>query len=952
MNIFYRLHIKVEEFFGGLFERHGRFVARHPWAVIIGVVIIDIGLGLGLLKIQTDNSIEQYAPKDSTASKHREEVYSMFPNVDTANNFYQHSLISYSQYAIVIAQRKDGGNIVDSSSLSDVEALYNHTVSISINSSGSTYKYNDVCAKRFSSCVIDGNYIFSSDFKNDLSTGNISYPSYTTSGQTFNIRDTFGKSVASGGFLESAVAIRLTFSVAGNSVSDDWQDAFIKKMKSYSSNTLNIDFAHGSSLDEELNANISGDITLFIVTFSLMITFSGLVLFGGNSVSNRWFLGTAGVVSTALAIVAALGFVSLCGVLFASIVGTMPFLVIGIGVDDMFILLSGLAQTSHIDNIETRIGKTMRTSGIAVTITSLTDVIAFCAGASSLFPAVKHFSLYTGTAILFCYLNYMTFFVSCMTLNERRVSQNRHFFTCRRVKTKHTMIDERKSKALILCCSGSPSKHRDEVEGPLEKYPKKLLKKILRFTPAKIIVLLLFAGFVGVSIYGAYHFKEGLDLKDLVSSDSYFYSFQESLTAFYDQGITIGLYVKSDVDYRSSDTLDAINSLRDNLQKDPDISDTFFLSWLHAYINSTFFDNSSNSNFVTGLQAFSATIEGNMYLNDVTFDNGNISASRFHILTESIASSGGQGDMMLRVRDIAANSPLPVFPYAGTFIYMEGFVAIYSQTLQTIGICVAAVFVVTSVFLPLPVMILFITITVILIMVSILGFMHFWGLTLSSVTMIHIIMCIGFCVDFATHICHAFAQAESTNRDDRVGMALDTAGGPILNGALSTIIGVIMLAPSKSFIFFSFFKVMFMVMLFGLIYSIFLLPVLLSFFGPKYVSKHSDKKDERSVDTENGMIRNSKCSNGTEHSTDTFITKKKPTTSQGGNTEKDSRNKKKKKKKRKKKRKHHEEDQAEEEERINERSRRTPKDLPPLKFYSKNEVSHSNRSFTNDEPVI
>ncbi|CAC5403267.1 unnamed protein product [Mytilus coruscus] len=837
MNIFYRLHIKVEEFFGGLFEKHGRFVARHPWTVIIGVALIDIGLGFGLLKIQTDNSIEQYAPKDSTASKHREE--------------------------------------------------------------------------------------------------------------TFNIRDTFGKSVASGGFLESAAAIRLTFSVAGNSVSDDWQDAFINKMKSYSSNTLNIDFAHGSSLDEELNANISGDITLFIVTFSLMITFSGLVLFGGNSVSNRWFLGTAGVVSTALAIVAALGFVCLCGVLFASIVGTMPFLVIGIGVDDMFILLSGLAQTSNIDDIETRIGKTMRTSGIAVTITSLTDVIAFCAGASPLFPAVKHFSLYTGTAILFCYLNYMTFFVSCMTLNEKRVSQNRHFFTCRRVKTKNTMMREEKSKALILCCSGSPSKHRDEVEGPLEKYPKKLLKIILRFTPSKIIILILFAGFVGISIYGAVHFKEGLDLKDLVSSDSYFYSFQESLTAFYDQSITIGLYVKSDVDYRSSETLHAINSLRDNLQKDPDISDTFFISWLHAYISSRHFDNTSNSNFVSGLQAFSATTEGNMYLNDVSFDDGNISASRFHILTESIVSSGGQGNMMLRVRDIAGNSPLPVFPYAGTFIYMEGFVAIYSQTLQTIGICVAAVFIVTSVFLPLPVMILFITITVILIMVSILGFMHFWGLTLSSVTMIHIIMCIGFCVDFATHICHAFAQAESTNRDDRVGMALDTAGGPILNGALSTVIGVIMLAPSKSFIFFSFFKVMFMVMSFGLIYSIFLLPVLLSFFGPKYVTKRSDKKDERSVDTEIGMIRNSKCSNGNEHTKDTVITKKESeiNISQGDNTEKASRTKKKKKR-----RKH--EDQTEEEEGRSESSRRTTKDLPPLKLHTKNEITHTNRSFTNDEPVV
>ena len=138
--------------------------------------------------------------------------------------------------------------------------------------------------------------------------------------------------------------------------------------------------------------------------------------------------------------------------------------------------------------------------------------------------------------------------------------------------------------------------------------------------------------------------------------------------------------------------------------------------------------------------------------------------------------------------------------------------------------------------------------TVVLIMVSVIGFMHFWGLTLSSITMIHIIMCIGFCVDFATHICHAFAQAGGSNRNDRVGEALDRAGGPILNGALSTIVGVLMLAFSKSFIFFSFFKVMFMVMCFGMMYALFLLPVLLSFFGPNY--QQAKKKIERCINDE------------------------------------------------------------------------------------------------------
>jgi len=54
----------------------------------------------------------------------------------------------------------------------------------------------------------------------------------------------------------------------------------------------------------------------------------------------------------------------------------------------MFILLSGLADTSS-----------MRTSGVAITITSITDVIAFCAGAASVFPSVRNFSWYTGMYI-------------------------------------------------------------------------------------------------------------------------------------------------------------------------------------------------------------------------------------------------------------------------------------------------------------------------------------------------------------------------------------------------------------------------------------------------------------------------------------------------------------------------------------------------------------------------
>lgn len=47
----------------------------------------------------------------------------------------------------------------------------------------------------------------------------------------------------------------------------------------------------------------------------------------------------------------------------------------------MFLLMSGITETNYDDDTETRIGETMRTSGVSITITSLTDLLAFLAGA-------------------------------------------------------------------------------------------------------------------------------------------------------------------------------------------------------------------------------------------------------------------------------------------------------------------------------------------------------------------------------------------------------------------------------------------------------------------------------------------------------------------------------------------------------------------------------------------
>ena len=457
--------------------------------------------------------------------------------------------------------------------------------------------------------------------------------------------------------------------------------------------------------------------------------------------------------------------------------------------------------------------------------------------------------LFSGCAILFCYLNYVTFYTGCMTINEKRVSKNLHFWTCLKVESKEQLRSKGASTCKVLCCSGSPHKNRDEIEGPIEKYPKRLVKRVVLSKRTQIVICVLFVIYLGFSIWGTTGFKEDLDIRDLVGSDSYYYDFYDTDQTSFSQSLTVSLTIQNMVDYKLQSTVDQINSLVSNVRNDSQVLDDFLLSWVHSYRSSAAYDESSDAAFIGGLQGFLATTSGNVFINDIVIDttSNSITTSRLHIRTLSITSSTEQANMMVRIRDIVNSSPLPVFAYSPLFIFYEQYVQIVPQTLQTLSICVGVVFVVTAIFMPLQLVILLVTMTVVMIMVGVIGFIHFWGLTLSSVTMIHIIMCVGFCIDFSTHICHAFVQAGGT-RNERVSQALHMAGGPIFNGAISTILGALILAFSSSYIFISFFKIIFLVMVFGLVHAMFLLPVVLAYIGPHYTD------DKAKVTTRNENI--------------------------------------------------------------------------------------------------
>lgn len=67
-------------------------------------------------------------------------------------------------------------------------------------------------------------------------------------------------------------------------------------------------------------------------------------------------------------------------------------------------------------------------------------------------------------------------------------------------------------------------------------------------------------------------------------------------------------------------------------------------------------------------------------------------------------------------------------------------------------------------------------------------------------------------------------------------------GLPIVQGAISTILGVIGLALAPSYIFLTFFKMILLVIVLGALHGLILLPVLLSFLGPGTCCGQSDAR--------------------------------------------------------------------------------------------------------------
>ena len=111
------------------------------------------------------------------------------------------------------------------------------------------------------------------------------------------------------------------------------------------------------------------------------------------------------------------------------------------------------------------------------------------------------------------------------------------------------------------------------------------------------------------------------------------------------------------------------------------------------------------------------------------------------------------------------------------------------------------------------------------------GFMHWWGLTIDMSSMNVLIISVGLCVDFCAHIVHGFLTGRGS-KEERVLYVMENIAPAVLNGGFSTLLALSLLVTSKSHVAMSFFKIFFMICVFGLFHGLVLLPTVLCLIGP------------------------------------------------------------------------------------------------------------------------
>lgn len=234
-----------------------------------------------------------------------------------------------------------------------------------------------------------------------------------------------------------------------------------------------------------------------------------------------------------------------------------------------------------------------------------------------------------------------------------------------------------------------------------------------------------------------------------------------------------------------------------------------------------------SANEIVVPSAFSACLTeflggaGRQYASDILFneDKTNLVGYRIKASSIFIDSAAREGkDMLLDIQSLNKQGIDKTFAYSPNFYDYESYVVFQRETVMNVVLALVAVFCIVLIFTASLTITLLVLLCVLLVDVFLFGLLAFWSIKLNSVTVVQIVIAVGLAVDYSAHIAHAFqiVQAPETHPDGKpltnsekraykAKGALGAMGTSVFHGAASTFLAIVVLSPSSSYVFETFF---------------------------------------------------------------------------------------------------------------------------------------------------
>jgi Niemann-Pick C1 protein len=633
---------------------------------------------------------------------------------------------------------------------------------------------------------------------------------------------------------------------------------------------LRLSFNTEASLEQELNKSTNTDAKIVVVSYIIMFLYASLAL-GSTTltvrsllrnpanafVQSKFMLGIVGILIVLMSVSASVGLFSAAGIKVTLIIAeVIPFLVLAVGVDNIFLIVHEFERVniSHPEaTIPERVSKALGRMGPSILLSATTETVAFSLGCAVGMPAVRNFAAYAAGAVLINAILQVTMFIAVLSLNQQRVEASRaDCFPC--------VVVRRADSGYLNGGMG----HGAGEEGGLQRFIRKTYAPAILGKKTKVFIVAIFFGIFTAGLALFPKVELGLDQRIAIPNDSYLIPYFNDLYDYFDAGPPV-YFVTKEFNATNRDSqkelcgrlstchLDSLANVIEVERKRPEVSYIAtsaanwvddFIFWLNPANEKCCVDSNGAPCFENRNPGWTPSLYGMpegqefidylnrwieaptneecplggkaAYSNALVIDNEHLTIPASHFRT-SHTPLRSQADFIKSYKaarriaaEISKGVDAEVFAYSKFYIFFDQYTSIVRLAGALLGSALAATLVVTAILLGSLQTAFVVTLVVAMTISAIIGSMAILGVSLNAVSLVNLIICVGISVEFTAHIARAFTfpsrgtmerapRHRFRGRDARAWTAMVNVASSVISGiTITKILGVGVLAWTRS----------------------------------------------------------------------------------------------------------------------------------------------------------